>query len=86
MPLPLLKELKVFQHEIAKMDLSQLMSVDCRMENILLYGRYVKLSREVSQTPWNLGTKKMVSLLLFLSLEGFGPRFDIRKHASSLRF
>ena len=41
------------------MDLNELLQVDCQTENILLYGRYVKLSREVSQTPWTIGTKKM---------------------------
>jgi hypothetical protein len=58
---PLLKEITIHKHEIARTNLNELMSVDCSMENLLLYGRYVKLSREVSQTPWNISTKKMVS-------------------------
>ncbi|TNV80047.1 hypothetical protein FGO68_gene15427 [Halteria grandinella] len=66
--LPLLKELDVFKsQEIAQIDLNTLMSVDCTMDNILLYGRYVKLSREVSQTPWNLGTKRMHSVQALIS-------------------
>lgn len=56
-----MKELDVFKKEkIAEIDLNLLMNVECSMENILLYGRYIKLSREVSQTPWNITTKKMV--------------------------
>ena len=47
--LPLLKELNVFKKsEIGQIDLNNLMSVDCTMDNLLLYGRYMKLSREVS--------------------------------------
>jgi hypothetical protein len=45
---PLLKEITIHKHEIARTNLNELMSVECSMENILLYGRYVKLSREVS--------------------------------------
>jgi tRNA U54 and U55 pseudouridine synthase Pus10 len=58
---PLLKEITIHKHEIARTNLNELMTVECSMENLLLYGRYVKLSREVSQTPWNISTKKMVS-------------------------
>ena len=44
------------------MDLRGMMQVECSMESVLLYGRYIKLSREVSQTPWLIGTKKLVRL------------------------
>jgi len=31
-----------------------MLQVECSFENILMYGRYIKLSREVSQTPWSV--------------------------------
>ena len=48
LPLTLLKDLAIYNHEVTKVDLNELLSVDCSSENILLYGKYVKLSREVS--------------------------------------
>lgn len=46
--LSLLKDLSIFKHEISKIDLNDLITVECSMDNILLYGRYCKYSREVS--------------------------------------
>lgn len=54
--------MNIFKHEIAKTNLNDLMSVECIMSNLLLYGRYCKFSREVSQTPWNLASKPMHSV------------------------
>lgn len=54
--------MNIFKHEIAKTNLNDLMSVECTMSNLLLYGRYCKFSREVSQTPWNLANKPMHSV------------------------
>jgi hypothetical protein len=48
LPLTLLKELAIYNHEVRKIDFNELLSVECSSENILLYGKYVKLSREVS--------------------------------------
>jgi hypothetical protein len=42
---PLFKDLKIFNEPIAKKDLTELLEVNCIHENILMYGRYVKLSR-----------------------------------------
>ncbi len=48
MPLPTLKDLSIFKTQIAKMNLLELMQIECTNDNLLLYGRYVKLSREIS--------------------------------------
>lgn len=33
-------------------DLTEIMTISCSHESILLYGRYNKMHRKVSQTPW----------------------------------
>ena len=30
------------------------MAIECKSDALLVKGRYVKLARDVSQTPWNL--------------------------------
>jgi hypothetical protein len=54
MPRPLFKDLKVFNSDIAKVDLTTLLTISCSHENVLVYGRYIKLSRKISQTPWTV--------------------------------
>ena len=54
LPLPLLECLSVFSK---KGGLN--IHVTCTHENILLSGRYIKLSREMSQTPWAMDGKSM---------------------------
>ena len=44
--------LSVFKGEYTS--LTELIRVKCSADHILLKGRYVKLARDVSQTPWNL--------------------------------
>jgi hypothetical protein len=79
-----LRELAVFKHDIAALDLSELLTVDCTMDNILLYGRYCKYSREVSQTPWLIGTKRMVIVYDLTFDKAISPRTYLRQHASHI--
>lgn len=58
--IPLKGNLEIMKMPIAEINLNELMNVECSMDSILLYGRYVKLSREISQTPWLLGDKEIV--------------------------
>lgn len=59
--LPILRDLPIIKSGLSyDLDLKNLMMVECTMDSLLLYGRYIKLSREVSQTPWVHGTKKLV--------------------------
>jgi tRNA U54 and U55 pseudouridine synthase Pus10 len=52
LPRPLFSGLEIFTDEISKTNLVSLLNVTCSHENILVYGRYLKLSRSCSQTPW----------------------------------
>lgn len=52
MPKTLFQELQIFNDEISKHDLTTFLTVTCGHDSILLYGRYNKLNRKVSQTPW----------------------------------
>ena len=52
MPRTLFTELAIFNEEISKQDLTTFLTVSCGHDSILLYGRYNKLNRKVSQTPW----------------------------------
>ena len=54
MPRPLFKDLKIFSSEISKINLTDILGISCKHENILVYGRYTKLSRKISQTPWTV--------------------------------
>ncbi len=49
MPLCLLEDFKILK---ANGRIKRDIHVECSHESVLLYGRYCKLSREVSQTPW----------------------------------
>ena len=40
--------------KLPKTSLVDAVSVKCSSETILVKGRYIKLTRDVSQTPWNL--------------------------------
>lgn len=60
-PLSLMKELTFVKNKRNEtIDLLNLVSVECTSESLLLYGRYIKHSREVSQTPWLLGDREIV--------------------------
>lgn len=52
MPRTLFQELQIFNDEISKQDLTSFLTVKCGHDSILFYGRYNKLNRKVSQTPW----------------------------------
>jgi tRNA U54 and U55 pseudouridine synthase Pus10 len=53
MPRTLFLDFRVFLDSfIKKLELTRAMEVSCSYESILVYGRYIKLSRKVSQTPW----------------------------------
>ena len=52
LPRVIFYKIDVFEDEISKTDLSKFINVSCIHENVLIYGRYLKLSRDVSQTPW----------------------------------
>ena len=53
LPVPLLTSLSIFG-KLGKHSLLGSLNVVCKAEAILVKGRYLKLSREVSQTPWAL--------------------------------
>jgi len=48
MPRVIFNSLQIFESTIAFVDLSELLSVQCFFENILVAGRYIKKSRLVS--------------------------------------
>ena len=49
MPLSQLEDLSIYKQNTR---LDDSLVVECEHENILVYGRYNKYSREMSQTPW----------------------------------
>jgi tRNA U54 and U55 pseudouridine synthase Pus10 len=65
MPHVLLEDFPVFKADpdFESKDVVSHLRVECSCENILVYGRYIKLSRELSQTPWSVdgGAKKTAS-------------------------
>lgn len=48
----MIEMLSIFK--LPKTSLVDAVSVKCSSETILVKGRYIKLTRDVSQTPWNL--------------------------------
>jgi tRNA pseudouridine synthase 10 len=54
LPRILFKDLDFFSQEASKTDITQLLQVDCTHESVLVYSRYIKKSRKLSQTPWNI--------------------------------
>jgi len=65
-PYAVLKDLACFKHEEGSPSFLDLMKVGVQNENLLLYGRYVKVSREVSQTPWIIEGKNLVTPNCFI--------------------
>eukprot|EP00347_Sterkiella_histriomuscorum_P020730 403336698 len=62
-PISLLKELKIVKNLLNQnIDLMNLIQVECSQESMLLFGRYIKHSREVSQTPWLIGDREIKNL------------------------
>lgn len=57
----MMSSLKIFdQLSVSSMcPLSDCLSVSCQFEAILVKGRYLKLSREVSQTPWHMNEEDL---------------------------
>lgn len=58
LPLPMIELLSLFKTE--PVPLIDSLQVSCSSEAILVKGRYVKLARDVSQTPWNLITPNAI--------------------------
>ena len=55
MPRLLFYDFRIFKEEhFKKVDLTTLLEVACSHESLLVHGRYTKLSRSISQTPWNV--------------------------------
>ena len=52
LPAPMLEFLSVFKEE--QSSLLEQLKISFSADPILVKGRYVKLTRDVSQTPWNL--------------------------------
>ena len=52
LPSALLQTLSIFRED--PVSLVDKLAVKCSFENLLVHGRYLKLSREVSQSPWSV--------------------------------
>ncbi|CDW74628.1 trna pseudouridine synthase pus10 [Stylonychia lemnae] len=75
-PLSLMMELSIVRDGTNyTLNLLRQLSVECTQDSLLLYGRYIKHSREVSQTPWLIEARDIGREDIDVRMLGIGRPF-----------